>query len=174
MPPVRLSIALPSVQLLLAVAMSKWGLWTICYGIDAPAIVFKALALPWTNQWPPSVFAFDLEQFFFFMGIIILWFLVGDALDKYKLRKMPIRAALTLGKILRDSLLMILGITLFLGGIAALRTPGRWHNHVDIVAEGILFILWSLVLFGLPSVELLNAIRRRSGAQGKRLHSRII
>jgi hypothetical protein len=89
----KLSLLLPLMQLFLAAGLWDWGHRTattrvldtfywptsvlICYGINAPALVLKLLAFPFTRRdqvTPPSISGYGLEELFFFLGVGILWF----------------------------------------------------------------------------------------------------
>jgi hypothetical protein len=97
----RLSILLPAVQLPLAVIPWEWGgrlhhptlgagHWRagplVCYGINAPAIFLRLVVFPFTRggrPWPhPSIFGYGPEELSFFLGVAILWFVVGKLPDR--------------------------------------------------------------------------------------------
>jgi hypothetical protein len=55
----------------------------LCAGINGPAR-FVALLSYFFYRYdhaPPTVFGLDLERTFFFLGVAVLWFLVGRTID---------------------------------------------------------------------------------------------
>lgn len=175
----KLSMVLPTLQVLLAVALWEWGRRTltsraldtpywptsalICYGINAPAVFFKLLIFPFTrgNQSSAgSISGYGLEEIFFFLGVGILWFCVGRSIDMQALEKTPSKKLLTKGRVLADLLLMSIGVALFAEGFHGLRTPWKWNNYWGNAAESVLFLAWSFVLVVLPGQKLIKGIRR--------------
>lgn len=184
---ISFSVVLPSLQFLLALGLWEWGLripWPkgidtlyyptpilVCYGINAPALLFKAFGAPFrgTGWWSVPIFGSDLERFgfdlesvLFFLGIIVLWYAIGTVLDRLNLSRASVETETSFGKIMRNVLLMILGILLFFIGLRGLVGPWPWRsNPSGNVIACILLIVWSFILVGLPGVELLNEIRRK-------------
>jgi len=177
---VRFSLALPSTLLALALAMLEWArrvvapqhwdtfYWPtpalVCYGINGPAIFFKLLVFPFTRGqpfWPSvSVFSYGLEDLSFFVGVVVLWFFVGRALDRMmSVEELPERRFIAL-EVLLNVFVEFLGMALFLLGIQGLRTPGRWNNYSGNVTEKILFLVWSFILILVASRRLKQLLRR--------------
>ncbi len=81
-PLMRFSVVLPFVHFLLALGLFEWGIripWPkgsdtlitptpiiISTGINAPAIVFRLIALPFRDRWRHVVFGLNLDDLFFF------------------------------------------------------------------------------------------------------------
>jgi hypothetical protein len=177
---VKFSLVLPSAQLALALAMLEWArrvvapqrwdtfYWPtpalVCYGINGPAIFFKLLVFPFTRGqpfWPlVSVFSYGLEDLSFFVGVVVLWFFVGRALDRMmSVEELPERRLIGLGG-LPYVFVEFLGMALFLLGIQGLRTPGRWNNYSGNLTESILFLAWSIILILVASRRLKQRLRR--------------
>jgi len=177
---VRFSLILPLAQLPLAVAMLEWArrvvapqrwdtfYWPtpalVCYGINGPAIFFKLLVFPFTRGqpfWPSvSMLGYGLEDLSFFVGVVILWFFVGRALDRImSVEELPERRLIGLS-VLLNVFVAFLGIALFLLGIKSLRTPGRWNNYSGNVTESILFLAWAFILIVVASLRLKQRFQR--------------
>ena len=173
---VRFAVLLPLVQSLIALCLWQWGLHMqrpksdeifytptpilVGYGISAPALVFKALAalpLRWAYRPPVWIGHFNLEDLFFFLGVVVLWYSFGTVFDHWGSRGLLPR--LNPWRLLRDIGLVILGAFLLGGGIDGLSKPWTRLNNPGIFAEQILFIAWGLVLVLLPGGQLLRALR---------------
>jgi hypothetical protein len=175
----KLSLLLPLMQLFLAV-----GLWDghrtatprvldtfywptsvlICYGINAPALVLKLLAFPFTRGdqvTPPSISGYGLEELFFFLGVGILWFYVGKLLQRASERA-PSAKHFGLRQALANLFFIALGVALLIEGIQGLRTPGKWNNYWGNIAESVLFLVWSLILLAFPGLQVAKGIRWRT------------
>jgi hypothetical protein len=167
----RFSVVLPMLLCLLTFVLWVWGLqvpvprdWDtgftpspilIGYAISAPALIFKLLSLPfrWANYWPIEIGRVALDDLFFFLGVFVLWHLVGRALDQ-QISKKP-RVSMGVGNVLWELALVAFGVILFSAGIK--RIPLTWPR-----TNQILFLAWGLVLVIFPGLKLLNAIRRKS------------
>jgi hypothetical protein len=184
---ISFSVILPSVQFLLALGLWEWSLripWPkgidtlyyptpmlVCYGISAPALLFKVFGTPFrgTGSWSAAIFGFnlerlgfDLESVLFFLGVIVLWYVVGTVLDRLNSSRASVEMETSFGKIIRNVLLMILGVLLFFIGLRGLLGPWPWRsNPSGNIVACILLIVWSFILIGFPGVGLLNGIRRK-------------
>jgi hypothetical protein len=96
-----LRFILPAAQLALALILLYWGNHTkapphsdtpftpsvtlICFGINAPALLLLALGAwigtPRMDKAPVMLSGFGLDEWFFFAGVILCWYLVGLWLD---------------------------------------------------------------------------------------------
>ena len=175
----RFSLALPPAQLLLAVAMREWarrtpvpkGLYSptvdlVSKGINAPAALSIILTLPFHQNptWPSSIFGLSAEEFLFFVGVVITWYLVGRALDRYIYSKGSAPTRLTVGQATTSLLSVLLGVFMFLGTLTCFSNPDQQNNPIGYSALGILLLLWSVFLVGVPGLRLAKRIRRRATA----------
>jgi len=176
----RFSLLLPALQVPLAIALWEMGRFAqvprrldtlysptstmVSFGINAPAVFFRALVFPLTrgNLWrPPDFLGFELEQLAFFVGVGILWYVVGRVLDRRRSNKLRIPRRITAGELVLNLLFVLLGLAILLEGIQGFRNPGRWNNRLGNYMEGTLFVAWSLVLIGIPVLRL--AKRKHGG-----------
>jgi hypothetical protein len=173
----RFSLALPAAQLLLAVAMWQWarrtrvpeGLYSptvdlVSKGINGPALLCKILTLPFhqTPNWPPSILGLTADEFLFFVGVVITWYLVGRALDRYIYSKGSGPTRLTVGQVTTSLLSVLLGIFMFLGTLTCFSNPDQQNNPIGYSALGILLLVWSVFLVGVPALRLAKRILHRA------------
>ena len=108
----RSVILLPSVQLVLAIALMQWGYWAtmhrpgkfdtlyistpsmLCDGLDAPAVVLRMLYRMFLERlWPAgdlwNVAGFGVDDVLFLAGVATLWYLVGRSLDRRVFGTLP-------------------------------------------------------------------------------------
>lgn len=184
---IRLSIPLPAIQLPLAIALWEWGDrffrphlsrggfgpgQLVCYGINAPAIFLRLIVFPFTRghpYWPQlSVMGYSLEDLSFFLGVAILWFLVGKWLDRRRLSEerskswMAIRA-LPINLFL-IALGLFIGIGLLLEGVDGLRIPYKWGDYWGTIIESVFFLVWSVafvVAVGMKIAKLIPGVAQR-------------
>jgi hypothetical protein len=174
---VKFALLLPLLQVGLAFALWEWPLPTqmpegldarfvstpmlIGYGISAPAFLIKLLVLPFrrqTDYLPIWIGRFNIEDLIFFVGVFVLWLLVGRTLDRRMAR--GIRKAIGVGRALWDLALGASGVFLFGAGLQGILKPST-RTSVGLFTDAILFIVWGVVLIIIPGMELLNAIRRK-------------
>jgi hypothetical protein len=179
----KLSVLLPVIQLPLALVLWEWGgrlplpsLGSghfragplVCYGINAPAVFLRLVVFPFTRgsrQWAqPSIFGYGPEEWSFFLGVVILWFLVGTLLDQRGSENgLSDKRMTVIDVLLRLSgivLGVVIGIALFVEGQKGLRIPYRWGDYQGTVVESILFLVWSFVLICFSGVKVTRMIRR--------------
>jgi len=174
----RFGFLLPLLQVVLAFALWEWPLPTqmpegwdarfvstpmlIGYGISAPAFLIKLLVLPFRHQsgiLPIWIGRFNLEDLIFFVGVFILWLLIGRALDRRMSGGAPNGKIIGVGRILWDLVLEISGVFLFGAGLQGVLASAT-RTSVGFFTDAILFIVWGTVLIIVPGIELLKAIRR--------------
>jgi len=176
----RFALLLPPAQLLLAVAMWEWaqrapipkGLDSpysptvdlVSKGINAPAVLSKILTLPFyrTPHWPPSILGLTADEFLFFVGVVITWYLVGRALDRYIHSRGTGRSRMTVGEAIANVLCLALGICFFAAGLTVFSESIRRNNPTGFVALGVLLLVWSVFLVGVPALRLAKRIFRRA------------
>ncbi len=171
----KFSFVLPAAQLLIAVVLiavgnrvpgprvdSPWipTVRLVCHGINAPVAPLGLLGilLERVDRRPPSILGFGAGEIFFLAGVVLLWYLVGRALDR---RKSPPQGRITTSQMLLNLFLIVWGVCLFFLGLPAFQSPWRYSNRVGNLAEGILFSVWSLILVLVLGANLVKAIRRR-------------
>jgi len=178
----KLAIVAPIAQLALAIALlilahrtsapdpseSSYYVPTaalVCYGINAPAALIKGVGVSITAEFidrPLLAYGFGIEDGWFLGGVIIVWYLVGSALDRLRsaggwqtLGKLSVRG------IAVNLLLLLLGGYLFYFAVDALRVFGKWNNPVRNIAEGLLFLVWSVALILTSGQKLVSGIRNK-------------
>jgi len=174
---VKLSIILPSVQVPLAIALWEWSShephprklgyvpWPtdvlICYGINAPAIFFSRLAsYPLRMASPPWFLArYNYAELTFFVGVALLWFLVGTAADR-KMTKFATERQVTALTALWHALLLLVGVLVLLEGLRGFLLPWHRGNYWGTITESILCVAWSVALIGSPILSYFKRHRR--------------
>jgi hypothetical protein len=160
----RLAFLLPTIQVLFAASLLQWAqrrpvprggeLYVptarlICFGLNAPALIFRFLnPIRWGSSFawvPRATLGFDTDDIFFLVGVIVVWYLTGRALDQ---RQQPWRTAegnrTSVRKILLYSILLAAGGALLVLGLQELGAH-RANNPASSV-EGILTLTWSIAL----------------------------
>ena len=134
----------------------------VCYGLNAPALLVKfvgMLVVVLTNR-PMSIHTWGIEDVWFLGGVVIVWYLIGRTLDRFRSLGGPQEPRkLSSGEIIVNLLLFLLGSYFFYLAIDAFLVFGKWNNPKGNITEGVLFLAWSLTLILLPATKLLNAIR---------------
>jgi hypothetical protein len=133
----------------------------ICTGINAPARFLAGISFLFQrfDHPPPTIFGLDMYDTFFLIGIIMLWFLVGWTLDKRR-ASMEKRPVWSIAKILLVGVPpSLMGVVLLVAGLQGFITPTCCNNGIGTMLHSILFLIWSLVLLGIPAK---NLIRRLS------------
>ncbi len=106
----------------------------------------------------PTIVGLTLDYIFFLIGVLILWHLVGRAIDNRQLS----RAAWTTAKILLvGGPLALLGALFFYIALQGFLTPWRWNNQIGNVVQSLLVLLWSFVLFAVPALKIAQRLRLR-------------
>jgi hypothetical protein len=114
---VKFALLLPLFQVGVAFALWEWpfpaqmpeGLnsrfvstpMLIGYGISAPAFLIKFLVLPFRRQsdyLPIWIGHFNVEDLIFFVGVFVLWLLIGRALDRRMSGATPTEKVIVLAK----------------------------------------------------------------------------
>jgi hypothetical protein len=153
----KYSIVLPAVQLPLAVVLSEIGRRTdvhridifdwppsalICYGINAPAIFFRLAVFPFTRTehfWSlPSLSGYGSEELAFFVGVCVVWFLVGRKIDMRRNSESPSEGRNSVREIMLHGGLVVLGVGFFLAGFSRLRILFKFGPHWAILLESVL------------------------------------
>ena len=171
----RFAHILPLAQLVLAATLLEWdrlagaplGLNSlyVCYGINAPAMLILWLArLLQVDYISVSWMPFWLGHLLFLGGVVVLWYLVGRALEQRRSRK-PLdrgRAAAAVG--IWRTFLVLLGILLMSVSVEMARNGVRNSGGPGDLVAPALFAVWSGILIILPGVQLVKSLlRRRAG-----------
>ncbi len=166
----RLAFALPFIQSILAAILLQWrtqsGFYVptprlVCWGLNAPALLFRTLnPIRWGPAFwwlPRSILGFDTDDLFFMAGVIVLWYLVGHALDRRGVSATAGRRR-TASCLLAYLLLLALGGVLLYGGLHLLRHKSS-DNPNDPV-RAVLVLIWSVGLLCVSGRGFAKAIRR--------------
>jgi tellurite resistance protein TehA-like permease len=163
----RFAVFLPALQVVLALVLLQWDVapdfyWSepmlICDGLNAPAFLFMA-----PTRWPPiaelaggRVLGTDISDIFFLAGVLVVWYMVGRALDRRRgsqpHKKPPASIFIThLGMLAVGGVLLYVALQDFSANVG-------YHQE-----QGILTLAWSISLMFISARGLLSAIRSRSG-----------
>jgi hypothetical protein len=180
--PMRAKLAwiLPGVQLPLALFLLQWGrhidaatqrqmrydtLYVstpalICDGVNAPARFLAAMSFFFdrVDHAPPTIFGLGLDYVFFLIGIVVLWFLVGRAVDNRQSSRGPGLAWTSAKLVLVGGPLALMGSLYFYLSLQGFLGPRRWNNPIGDVLHNVLVLLWSLVLLGVPALKLVRRL----------------
>lgn len=192
----RFTLLLPAIQLLGAVLLLEWGrrilgprgLDTVyvstarlfCFGLNAPAILFTIPALlpTYSSTANPSaldyrilessIFGFSVAELSFLVGVIVLWFLVGRTIDRYRAFGVQQQWSKTGISVVVRVFMIILGACFFVAAVQSFNDFGRYNNPTGNRVQATLFLVWSLVLTILSGSKLVNLFRK---ANSDRLRS---
>jgi small-conductance mechanosensitive channel len=94
---------------------------------------------------------FDLEKYLFLLGVVILWYLVGRALDAQLRPNLLIETRFVkLGRTLWDFALILSGLAFFIGGLSDRNGLAQdWSDKKTHVVISLCFI-WAAVLILFP------------------------
>ncbi len=191
---VRFAVVLPFVQVFIATILLVWtdlvipivyrNWWrfprrevfidegviatnTISHGINAPALLFRGLALSLRLQGHP-VWGVGLEDVFYLAGVVVLWCLVGRTLDRRRFRIISSPSSMSKGRVWFNLLLVFWGTLLFVGCFTSFyeltRASGvnihTFYFNSNIWALAFILV-WALILLIFPSLNLAHWIRSR-------------
>ncbi len=166
---VRLAVVLPIVQFAAAAILLQWArrvpvppgsafyvpnVRLICDGLNAPALLFGALAI--FGSYTSSFLGFPTSDLLFLVGVIIVWYIVGRVLDRRRNSKAAPQRGIATALVMYPLLLMLGSLLLFLGvyGLG----PHR-PNIADPPVGAFLTLMWSGTLIFLSGRGLVRAIR---------------
>jgi hypothetical protein len=99
--------------------------------------------------------------FVFLIGGLALWYFVGRALDDLISSKTPAQRTLTAGRVLLNLFALACGIRLVFSAFQYLLPEySKQHVSVERTVEGVIVLLWSLVLLVFPIAKLAKSFRR--------------
>ena len=174
----RLALIMPVIQFVVAAILLQWGYRTpvlrgseiyiptarlVCRGLNAPALLFRILdPFTWGVEWhhiPRSILGFDTGDIPFLVGVIVVWYLVGRALDKRRIISgTAVKSRIAVALV--ACFLLLLGGFLFSVGLHDLG-PGRPNNPSPPVGA-VLTLVWSVALIFFSGRGLVSLVRRSS------------
>ncbi len=114
------------------------------------------------DQAPPALFGLTLHYTFFLIGIVVLWCLVGWILDKRLWRNERDLPWTTAKLLLIGAPIALMGSLFLYTSLQGFMGPrGRWNNPIGNFLDSLLFLMWSLVLLGVPVVKLARRLTTR-------------
>jgi hypothetical protein len=170
----KLAGVLPIMQFVIAASLLQYGYRAsvahgtefyvptarlICLGLNAPAMLFMHLnPTSWGEAFdflPRSVLGFDTDDLFFLLGVVVVWYFVGRAVDQRQFSrtagKRRIMAPLT-----ACPLLLALGGLLFHWGQQNLKNP---YDNPDPPFGAVLMLAWAVSLIFFSGRWLVRTIR---------------
>jgi hypothetical protein len=172
----RLAWVLPITQVVVAAILLQWGnphvsmyvptARLICWGVTAPAMLFRGLGLllgSWESTFPwmtRSVGGFYTDDLFFLAGVVVVWCSVGRGLDQRRTRQTTGERG-TVTALTAYTLQLVLWGLLFILGLDYLRNPP--FNNPDYPVVAIPILAWSVGLIFLSGRRLVRAIRAFRG-----------
>jgi hypothetical protein len=178
----KFSIVLPVVQLILAIFLLEGGdrvrtrfdtLYyptpqLVCAGINAPATILIGVARLFDRIDHPqtTILGLGLDEVFFFIGVLILWFLIGKALDQRRAPGEHPSKWTPMRLVLLGIPLELLGAILFYQGLRGFLTPGRWNNYFGNIVQSTLVLLWSLILIVSAALKFARQVRIAKWVRG--------
>jgi len=139
----------------------------ICLGLNAPALFFRLLdPIGWGPAFwglPRSILGYDTDDCFFLMGVIVVWYLVGRALDHRRTSEVARRPRLVV-VLTAYPFLLALGGLLFVLGVAGFQEP-QFSNFGHRPEREILTLMWSVSLIFFSVRGIVKAIVYGSAAK---------
>lgn len=166
----RLAALLPIFQVVLAAILLQWAVppnfyWSepvlICQGLNAPALLFVAL-----TRWPPiaelaggRVRGTSINDIFFLLGVVVVWYFVGRALDRKRGSRQQKQSGAPKSVAAYLVILAAAGILLYLA-LLDFQNPNfdSWHHFPE---RAVLTLAWSTTLAFISARGLLTIIRSR-------------
>jgi hypothetical protein len=154
-----MSLLLPVVHYLASVTIFGWRFWprsvdatvTLWFAVNAPAVLLldatKRIATAGGGCPPPIGCGERAFVLLFFIGGLIIWFLVGLAVDNYRRPAMIDRWSTTAFKTLVRLFFVLCGVRLIFYGKSMISPEyaGQRHPSSTLIA-GFIVLLWSFVL----------------------------
>jgi len=167
----RFAVVLPAVQVVVAaILLHSAGApnpgrllphaLLICHGLNAPALLSRIPGRFGPLSWVMGsiVMDFGMEDLLFLLGIIVTWYFVGRAMDRYRTPNGTKGSGRILTTLAHIFLLAVAGLMLVFGlhdfGDSSLYLFGR-------LERGVLALAWSAALF-FVSVRALTRVIRSS------------
>jgi hypothetical protein len=157
----KLAVLLPITQLAIAASLLQWSYriphpqgvelysptpWLICFGLNAPALIFRAVSpAMWGEEYrwfPASIAGFYSDEFFFLVGVILVWYLVGRTLDRRSSPRENTNPTFTTA--IGATLLLALGGILFTSALHLFMFPGNDNPYHPV--RTCLTFAWAVVI----------------------------
>lgn len=176
----RFALLLPIAQLVVALLLLQWGnrilpprgLDTIymptptlvCTGINGPAVLFRVGDFLTPQAWKyMQVGGFSPDELWLLLGVLVVWFLIGRALDARRLQGAS-TSRIGMGSAIASIATLIVAASLLFLGLKHLH-PYEWNNPASPVV-GILFIVWSLTIGFLSGRKLTRFMQEKRASTG--------
>jgi hypothetical protein len=142
-----------------------------CTGVSASALLFwffgAFAAESRLNTQPLSVVGFNLGEILFFLGVVVLWYSIGRAIERHWSCKSSNHKGLSISDRCALTLLMVWGLVLLATDIWFLRyvslSKGGWtsNSFLDFprIAVMSIALIWSMLLIVLPARTFCQASR---------------
>ena len=150
----------PRVLVLAKLALSAK---VFCMGVSAPALLFWFFGASATESRPDtqplSVVGFNMGEILFFLGVVVLWFSIGRAIERHLSCKPSSHERLSIPDRCNLILLMVWGVVLLTTDIWFLRdlslSTSGWtpNSFVDFLRIAVMSmaLIWSMLLIVLPA-----------------------
>jgi hypothetical protein len=141
---------------------------SIAYGITAPAERLSILDRLW-SRWghePWSLLGFYSNDVLFFLGVILVWYLVGKRIDSLRAPRN------TQTKRWSNLLFLLFGAYLMSFDLLNFGNPVRLpvSNDIGGPVEVVLYFVWAIALIAIPGRELTRALRRKPATLAEGRH----
>jgi hypothetical protein len=178
----RMAAVLPLLYLIVSIAIFGWRLdpsggfsgrvrWWLA--MNAPVLLFIDIVKRFaTMGWlsPNMIWGGGGERTLYLIvlvGGLVVWFFLGQALDDRWHRQALDNRPLQLGKALVDLFSIACGVRLTLHGLESILPQYQGQRpQVATVINGLIILLWSLVMIILPMFSLSKLLRRQASAGG--------
>jgi hypothetical protein len=139
-------------------------IWQLCRGVNAPARVAGLILevfCNWLGHGLEQLNNLAWGEFYFLVSVVLMWFLIGYALDQRQTRTNVVRPKRTASKVPMNVTLLSLGILLFIEGVESLlqsmsmltmprTTVWSFLRNDPPLVVGIFSLLWSVILIVIP------------------------
>jgi hypothetical protein len=166
----KLTLTLPPLQLILAWVLLNWkgqyipyvgNTRALCFAINTPILVLLApLYYMSPNRWmPPYIWHIPSDNFAVLVAVAVLWCGVGFVLDHVRLKQHSQFSAVAI-----KLPLAACGLWLFfrVGLDWIFRTNSEGQHARGEIMDGIMAIVWSLILIAPVARTLLDLARSRA------------
>ena len=125
------------------------------------------LVRPWAIDSPLLMDGPRLFNLLFLICGFVLWYFAGKTIDNIRRGKDSCHTKPTFVAAFLEVFLIVCGVRLVFHGLQWIlpEYPDQRHAIYSLI-DGVIILVWSLVLILVPAWKLLNAIRRRSSEAG--------
>jgi hypothetical protein len=124
--------------------------WQICGGLNAPATLFISSLQHAIYRWLPGHFWLDFTMYYviwtigYLLLIALIWYFVSIEMSCINRDWLSALTPRTGARALADSLLVVFGVALGLGGLVAQSVPSASRIYPIIVATP--YLIWAIFL----------------------------